>query len=441
MERAELDQLSRDELIAEAERLGVVKPRVLTQAELTDEILGRTAKTPKERAKARGWLGRARDLLATVVEKGLHLPEAARALRSQRDDGSWPTPPPPLPTVTLAEIYAAQGHLERAIATLDEVLAREPNHEEAKTLRDRFADQLARRSRPPKAPASDADEGAKPKSDPKADVEEDEPLPLDDEDLPDRYEVDEVVAIAVDPQTVYVYWEVRPTTLARARAASPDGALDLRVHSVSASWHGPEATSRDVKVDELYGERFLRDVTPGAHLRVSIGWLAGEQFEPFAVGMEVTAPRILPTENVAHAFGQWSPTPVAPFTRATGDAPPSERERDTMPSQVAAPNVEAPGSVRRITTVETIPPAGPHGSSVAYEVVEEIRQRVLERLRRTGASELVRERELVEERERRMRPLGGPFGGASDRVRGGASERVRGLTGVREATPDKTIVP
>ncbi len=95
MNRADLDQLSRDGLIAEAERLGVVKPRVLTQAELIDEILGRTAKTAKERAKARGWLGRARDLLAQVVEKGLHLPEAARALRSQKDeqDGRRRRPP------------------------------------------------------------------------------------------------------------------------------------------------------------------------------------------------------------------------------------------------------------------------------------------------------------------------------------------------------------
>jgi hypothetical protein len=411
MERAALDRLTREELIAEAERIGVPKPRVLTQAELIDEILSRGARTPKERAKARGWLGRARDLLATVVEKGLHLPEAARALRSQRDDKLWPTPPPPLPTVTLAEIYAAQGHLERAIATLDDVLGREPNHDEARTLRERFNDQLARKSRPPKAPEADAkrDETAKAEE-----IDDEEPaLPLDDEDLPERYEVDEIVAIAVDPHTVYVYWEVRPTTLAHARSARPSGALGIRIHSVSASWHGPEASSRDVKVDELYGERFLRDVTPGAHLRVSIGWLDASTFEPFAVGMEVTAPRILPTENVSHAFGQLAPTPVAPFTRAEGEQQLASRG---IAGEAPASTGGEPGSVRRIVSVETVPASGPH-APVAYEVVEEIRQRVLERLRRTGASELARERHLVEERERRMRPLGGPFGGASDRVR------------------------
>ncbi|HVY44271.1 MAG TPA: hypothetical protein VHB21_00270, partial [Minicystis sp.] len=122
MERTEIERLSREELITLAEQKGVARPRVLTQTELVDEIVSRSAKNAKERAKARGWLGRARDLLARVVEKGLHLPEAARALRSSADDRAWPPAPPPLPTVTLAEIYAAQGHLERAIQTLDEVL-------------------------------------------------------------------------------------------------------------------------------------------------------------------------------------------------------------------------------------------------------------------------------------------------------------------------------
>src|SRR5580692_2567709 len=144
MERQDLERMNREQLIAQAERLGIPRPRVLTQPELIDEIIARTTKNERERAKARGWLGRARDLLARVVEKGLHLPEAARALRSGGEP--WPAPPPPLPTVTLAEIYAAQGHLERAIAVLDDVIAREPEHREARLMRERFAEQ-AHRSR------------------------------------------------------------------------------------------------------------------------------------------------------------------------------------------------------------------------------------------------------------------------------------------------------
>ncbi|MEZ4314172.1 MAG: tetratricopeptide repeat protein [Polyangiaceae bacterium] len=141
MQRHTLQKLSREDLIREAERAGVPRPRVLTQAELIDEILKRTAASDRDRSRSRGWLGRARDLLATVVEKGLHLPDAAAAIRTA--NRGWP-PPPPLPTVTLAEIYAAQGHLERAVQVLDEVLRRDPEHEEARELRARFAEQIAR---------------------------------------------------------------------------------------------------------------------------------------------------------------------------------------------------------------------------------------------------------------------------------------------------------
>ena len=114
--------MTREELIALAERVGVVRPRVLTLAELTDEILSRTARSDRDRARARGWLGRARDLLAGVVERGLHLPDVAQMLRTTPSPQGWPPAPPPLATLTLAEIYAAQGHLERAVTVLDEVL-------------------------------------------------------------------------------------------------------------------------------------------------------------------------------------------------------------------------------------------------------------------------------------------------------------------------------
>src|SRR5580704_5155524 len=144
MQRQDLERMTREQLIAQAERLGIARPRVLTQPELVDEIIGRTSKNERERVKARGWLGRARDLLARVVDRGLHLPEAARVLRKEGEGKGWPAPPPPLPTVTLAEIYAAQGHLERAITVLDEVIAREPDHREARAMRERFLDQAHR---------------------------------------------------------------------------------------------------------------------------------------------------------------------------------------------------------------------------------------------------------------------------------------------------------
>jgi hypothetical protein len=361
MQRQELDRLSREELIVHAERLGVPRPRVLTQPELIDEILGRTVKSEREKARARGWLGRARDLLARVVEKGLHLPEAARVLRSSPDDKPWPAPPPPLPTVTLAEIYAAQGHLERAVATLDEVLAREPEHAEAKALRARFAEQ-SRARRGGGRGASAASEGkgeaakkdatatenatanananatatetanatatetatgtesAETAKDETAREEEEPPTEAADPDppgaaaeeeeapaLPDRYDVDEIVAIAVDPRRIYLYWEVRATTLARAQAKKPDGFLGVRVACVTASWEGPVVKVRDLRVDALYGDRFVRDMEPGSNIRVSVGWRSGDDFEPFAVGIDVTAPHLGPSDAIAGETGRWTP--------------------------------------------------------------------------------------------------------------------------------------
>ena len=134
--------------------------------------------------------------------------------------------------------------------------------------------------------------------------------PLDEPPLPERYEVDEIVAIAVDPRTLYLYWEVRPTTLAHARAEHPDGWLCVRVATVIASWEGPVVDTRDLHVDALYGDRFLRDIQPGSNVRVSVGWRSAHGFEPFAVGSEVTAPRAVPVEPVAQEVARWEAEPV-----------------------------------------------------------------------------------------------------------------------------------
>jgi hypothetical protein len=394
MQRYELEKLSREELIVHASHLGVPRPRVLTQPELMDEIITRTAKSEREKTKARGWLGRARDLLAQVVEKQLHLPEAARVLRSGPEDRSWPTPPPPLPTVTLAEIYAAQGHLDRAVAVLDEVLTREPDHAEARSLRGRFVEQskAARQRRGPEPridapvnvvasalepakpaapkppapapelplptpaqpeihhPVVEKPEPPKPEIEPPATPKPEIEAPisprsaattpalattadldaaLEEAVLPERYDVDEIVAIAVDPHTLYFYWEVRATSLARAQARRPDGWLAVRVAGVTASWSGPVTRVRDLRADSLYGDRFLRDIDPGSNIRVSVGWQSGEEFEPFAVGLDVTAPHLRASDAVAAEVEQWRPDAASgvnalhapPFHHAHVDVP------------------------------------------------------------------------------------------------------------------------
>jgi len=135
--------------------MGVDRPELMTRVELTDEITRRAESDPIEQKRARGWLGVARDLVASVVESGLNLPDAAAVIRGERAELEL-RPPEPVATVTLAEIYAAQGHVDRALAMLEEVIASEPEHEAAGRLRERLlADRGAARRTPRVAPLPD----------------------------------------------------------------------------------------------------------------------------------------------------------------------------------------------------------------------------------------------------------------------------------------------
>lgn len=371
MQRKDLEGLSRDELVAKAEELGVVRPRTLTMPELIDELLLATErKTGQTQKRSRGWFGRARDLLTSVIDRGLAEPTSGRT--DPRLARTAPTAPAPLPTVTLAEIYAAQGHFERAIATLDEVIARDADHAEAKKLRERFAEQL-RRTRPsappppvelrpvtmpppPAAPqavseALETAAAAAPKSDAHEPnqasagaVEIDPALAVEAPlMLEERYDVDEIVAIAVDPHTVYAYWEVRPTTFAEVRSKAPEGALTIRIVSVSPNAAGPQTEARDVRVDELSGEIFLRDVPANANVRVTIGWKSAE-FVPLAVGLDLSTPRESAVAEVARDVGRFDVAGVADaydalrvggLVRGGGAVPRTPTQGRTTPEEIA----------------------------------------------------------------------------------------------------------
>ncbi|HEV8550966.1 MAG TPA: tetratricopeptide repeat protein, partial [Polyangiaceae bacterium] len=130
-----LDQLSREELVKRARALGARRPEVMTRVELRDEIVRLSESDPMARRRSRGWLGVARDLVASVMDAGLNMPSAAAAIRGEGRSADDTTGPPPVATLTLAEIYLAQGHAERALSTLEEVLAAEPDHAAALALR------------------------------------------------------------------------------------------------------------------------------------------------------------------------------------------------------------------------------------------------------------------------------------------------------------------
>src|SRR6478736_1240299 len=101
---AELESLTREELILRARARGVERPEQMTRIELRDEIVRLSEPDLERQRRSRGWLGVARDLLASVVESGLNLPEAAATIRGDTKSDVDLQGPPPVATVTLAEI-------------------------------------------------------------------------------------------------------------------------------------------------------------------------------------------------------------------------------------------------------------------------------------------------------------------------------------------------
>ncbi|HEY4104659.1 MAG TPA: hypothetical protein VGM44_12245, partial [Polyangiaceae bacterium] len=64
----DLEHSSREQLILKARVLGVERAELMTRVELRDEIVRRTTTDPAQQKRARGFLGVARDLVASVVE-------------------------------------------------------------------------------------------------------------------------------------------------------------------------------------------------------------------------------------------------------------------------------------------------------------------------------------------------------------------------------------
>ena len=141
------NELSRIELLNLAHNLHISDADVMTRAELRAAIDKARKPEPKAPEQPVTWVSVARRLLASIVEQGLNLPDAAALIRGDTKLSTPPKAPPPVATVTLARIYAAQGHLERAIRTLEEVLASDPDHHPALQLRAQLQARLLEQKR------------------------------------------------------------------------------------------------------------------------------------------------------------------------------------------------------------------------------------------------------------------------------------------------------
>jgi hypothetical protein len=333
---SELERLNRDELIAKARQLGAKRPELLTRPELRDEIIRLSESDDNERRRARGWFGVARDLVASVVSQGLNLPDTADLIRGVHV--VVPRSGPPVATVTLAEIYAAQGHTKKALDLLDEVLAKEPDHEAARHARDRWASDVGRVTdgRRVVIAANETQEAANPgeeseivedvATDEAPDDAPDDALDATPDEAPDVSEASTESAIAERPpiedganvavgtiegstvsdepplrietevdrlwvvrragKGILVHWQVANKTLKQLKQREPEGAFAVRWIEVARSWDGPVTSERTIVVEAQNGHCEVTPDTSDREIRAALGWLVADRFVVVAMGVE-----------------------------------------------------------------------------------------------------------------------------------------------------------
>ncbi len=300
MDRVELENLDRETLVVRAQAAGIRRARILTRPELMDELLRLDLTVDASQLRrSRGFFGRARDLVARVVERGLHLPDAADRIRTLALDlvppGAAHAEPQAMPTVTLAEIYAAQGHRARAVETLRRVLEREPDHAAASMLLERLQDETYIPPEPKLPPEFELEPDAHPNDEPETithefvEVEAAAIAALPQREAETSSDVaDHCIAIPVPSDAagsrMYARWSASTATLRAVREASPRGRLVVRALIITPTWDGPKTEIRDFDVDLASNEPDLTLVAlpEPSVVRVAVGWLDNSAFVPIA---------------------------------------------------------------------------------------------------------------------------------------------------------------
>jgi hypothetical protein len=301
MDRAELEKLDRESLVQRAQAAGLKRARVLTRPELIDELVRRDPQIESSQLKrTRGFFGLARDLLSRVVERGLHLPDAAERFRQVLSEPGPEVPrpePQAIPTVTLAEIYAAQGHQQRAIDTLLRVLEQEPDHVAARALLEKLQgkDYVPPREPLPPEPeyepalVEEEEEEEEAVETPRLIPEPEEPAPISMSDpvtvaLP-ASELAQLVEDRCIAIGSYVWWQLS----AASQKLADQSFFFVRIVTIVPTWNGPEISTSDVAADPHTGELVLRDGpargirgTSAPIVRIAVGFMVDGEFVPVA---------------------------------------------------------------------------------------------------------------------------------------------------------------
>lgn len=118
-------------------------------------------------------------------------------------------------------------------------------------------------------------------------------------ELPDEYGEDEIILIAVDPNMVFVDWEIRKEEARRAR----DG-FTMRVFNVPDR-ETPRAEREglvDIKIKGRVGRAFFELGTPGRKVAIEIGYYENGKFLPVLRSSAVSLPRLLTYDELGIAL-------------------------------------------------------------------------------------------------------------------------------------------
>ena len=159
------------------------------------------------------------------------------------------------------------------------------------------------------------------------------PPSIDEGELPWTYGDDRITAMARDPESAYVYWEITDEGIASARsrlgAAGAHGWCNLRVYDTTGrDFDGVNAHDYfDIGIDRRDREYFLMIRRPGSSLHVEVGIMTHEgYFQPIARSGRVDFPRSGPSPNTQLDWmtvtSEGGPPCIAPYRSRYGGPEP-----------------------------------------------------------------------------------------------------------------------
>ena len=297
MDRRDLESLTRDELLALARSAGVDGAEWLSREELAMALTRGSSVGPLGLFdRARALLDRARELGRTLTRTPPTSPTAktvSHGAAEEEDDHDGAPPdesgPPRFETLTMAEVYAAQGLPDDARRIASALLERDPENAGARALLDRLPEQ-----------GLPEDAAAEP---------------------PAAYGQDLTCLHLVRPDVLYAWWEVTQGGQSRAQGLLGEpGRLTLRLFTATATG----TSLRDSPVDDqAVGDLFLRDVATDARHRVAVGLLGpGGRFVPIAHSRSLWTPRQEPCPDTRL---EWMEVPLTAGSRTVSPPQPTRR--------------------------------------------------------------------------------------------------------------------